>query len=114
MHSLKAISLMSWFSLIAFQFGLLWPGFDVDYYWVVLLTVPLLFPIKGLLNDQRYTYKWVGFMTLIYFCVGISELVSNPQIRIYGFGTTLCSTLLYLSSIYYARYLGLRERKQSH
>jgi len=112
MHPLKVISLMSWFGLIAFQIGLLWPGFNVDYYWVILLTVPLLFPIKGLLNDQRYTYKWIGFMTLIYFCIGISELVSNPQVRSYGFGTTICSTLLYLSSIYYVRYLGMQQKKR--
>jgi uncharacterized membrane protein len=45
-------------------------------------------------------------MTLIYFCVGISELVSNPLLRVYGFGTTVASVLLFLASIYYARYLG--------
>ena len=63
-----------------------------------------------MLSDQRYTYKWVGFLTLIYFCIGISELVSNADLRLYGFGTTIASTLLFLTSIYYARFLGLRQQ----
>jgi len=110
MHPLKAISLLSWLGLLASQLYLLWPANGVDYYWVILTSLPLLFPIKGLLLDQRYTYRWIGFMTLIYFCIGISELVSNPQLRVYGLGTTISSTLLYLSTIYYARYLGLRAQ----
>ena len=40
-----------------------------------------------------------------------SELVSNPQLRSYGFGTTIASTILFLASIYYARYLGCADRE---
>jgi uncharacterized membrane protein len=104
-HSLKALSLLSWSSLLICQLGLFWPGYQVDYYWVLLLVLPLLFPARGLLKNHRYTYRWIGFMTMVYFCVGISELVSNPQLRLYGLGTTISSTLLFLASIYYARYL---------
>lgn len=106
MHPLKVISILSWFSLFAFQCGLIWPGLEVDYYWVLLLSLPLLFPLKGLLNNRLYTYRWIGYLTLVYFCVGISELISNPLLRVYGFGTTISSTLLFLASIYYARFLG--------
>jgi uncharacterized membrane protein len=104
-HSLKALSLLSWFSLLICQLGLFWPDYQIDIYWVLLLVLPLLFPAPGLLKNRRYTYRWIGFMTMVYFCVGISELVSNPQLRLYGFGTTISSALLFLSSIYYARYL---------
>ncbi len=78
-------------------------------YWMILLALPLLLPFKGLIGDRRYTYKWIGFLTMAYFCIGISELVSNPELRIYGFATSVASILLFLASIYYARYLGLRE-----
>ncbi|MBT8433720.1 MAG: DUF2069 domain-containing protein [Gammaproteobacteria bacterium] len=111
MHPLKAISLLSWFSLMVSQLYLLWPGLGIDTYWVILLAVPLLFPLKGLLFDRRYTYQWVGFMTMVYFCIGISLLVSNPQLRFYGFGTTIFSTTLYLSAIYHARLLGLKAKR---
>ncbi len=111
MPSLRAISLVSWLALLGFQLALLWPGNGIDYYWIILLCAPLLFPVRGLLRDQVYTYRWIGFMTMIYFCIGISELVTNPQLRLYGFGTTISSAILFLASIYYARFLGLQTPK---
>ena len=111
MHPLKILSMLSWCSLFAFQCGLIWPALEVDYYWVLLLSLPLLFPLKGLVSNRLYTYRWVGYMTLVYFCVGISELVSNPLLRVYGFGTTISSILLFLASIYFARYLGQQTRQ---
>ena len=107
MHKLKFVCLLSWLVLTAFQLALPW---QMQNAWLVLLALPLLVPLRGLLAERRYTYKWVGFMTLLYFCIGISELFSNPDLRLYGFATTIASTLLFLASIYYARYLGLRDR----
>ena len=109
MHTLKVICLLCWLALIAFQAALPWLADGVPL-WLCLLALPLLFPLPGLLRDRRYTYKWIGFLTLLYFCIGISELFSNPELRVYGLVTTIASTLLFLSSIYYARYLGLRGK----
>lgn len=108
MYALKIICLLSWLVLIAFQATLPWLAGDPPVLWLALLSLPLLVPLRGLLRDQRYTYKWVGFLALLYFCIGISELFSNPELRLYGFVTTVASTLLFLASIYYARYLALR------
>ena len=110
MHPLKVISLLSWLALFGFQLGLFWSGYEFSLYLALALSLPLLIPLRGLLRAQRYTYKWIGFMMLVYFCIGISELVSNPQLRVYGFGTSISSMLLFLASIYYARWLGLRAR----
>ncbi len=110
MKPLKVAVLLSWTVLFLSQPGLLWYRSAIDIYWVALLTLPLLLPLKGLIYDRRYTYKWVGFMALVYFCVGISELVANPELRIYGFTTTISSILLFLTSIYYARYLAIRAQ----
>jgi len=107
MHGLKITCLLSWLILLGLQLSL--PLFT-DNYWLLLLALPLLIPLRGLLGDRRYTYKWIGFLTLLYFCIGISELFSNPQLRLYGSATTIASTLLFLASIYYARYLGLRRK----
>jgi uncharacterized membrane protein len=110
MHSLKLISLLSWAILITLQMALPWMMQPEGSLWLLLLVLPLLIPLKGLLSNQRYTYKWIGFLTLLYFCIGISELFSNPQLRSYGVGTSVASMLLFLASIYYARYLGLQRR----
>ncbi|MGD2170801.1 MAG: DUF2069 domain-containing protein [Gammaproteobacteria bacterium] len=108
MHPLKTICLASWLGLLGFQFSLLLPGLQVSYYWSLPLIAVLLMPARGLLTDRLYTYRWIGFLTLLYFCIGISELVANPELRVYGFGTTIASILLFLSAIYYARLLGSR------
>jgi len=79
-------------------------------YWGLLLVLPLLTPVRGMLKDRRYTYKWLGFLTLPYFCIGVSELVSNPQLWIYGFITTVASMFLFLGSIYYVRLLASQRR----
>ena len=105
MYPLKAASLLAWAGLFLSQLGLLWYGNGIEIYWVFLLALPLLLPLKGLIRDQRYTYKWVGFVALVYFCVGISELVANPELKTYGFATTVSSILFFLTSIYYVRYL---------
>jgi hypothetical protein len=78
MHPLKITCILSWIGLLAFQLSLLLPAAAVSYYWAGILVLALLLPARGLFSTQRYTYKWIGFMTLFYFCVGVSELVSNP------------------------------------
>ena len=110
MHALKIIALLAWLLLLALQAALPWLMPAPANYWSLLLALPLLLPLRGLVADRRYTYKWIGFLTLLYFCVGVSELLSNPQLRVYALGTIIASNLLFLSSIYYARYLRLQGR----
>ncbi|MDJ0776483.1 MAG: DUF2069 domain-containing protein [Gammaproteobacteria bacterium] len=105
MHPLKIVSLASWLLLFGCQLGLLWPTLEIDLYWVALACLPLLVPLPGLLRGRRYTYKWVGFLTLIYFCVGVSETMANPALLVYGLGTTFGSVTLFLAAIYYTRFL---------
>ena len=103
MHPLKIIVLLSWITLLLAQLSLF---VLVDHpAWSIIATVPLLIPIVGLFKDKLYTYKWFGFLTLLYFCVGISELVANPDLRIYAMVTLVCSVSLLFGSIYYVRYL---------
>ncbi len=109
MHPLKLLSLLSWILLLLFQISLLWPDYGFRFYWAALLILPLLVPGTGLWQGRRYTYKWVGFLTLLYFCIGISELVSNPELEIYALGTTISSTVLFLASVYYAKFLGIQQ-----
>lgn len=111
MQPLKSTCLLAWLALLGFQVSLLLPAMQVSYYWSLPLIAALLIPVRGLLTGKLYTYRWIGFMTLVYFCIGVSELVANPALRVYGFGTTISSMLLFLSAIYYARQLASRARR---
>ena len=111
MQGLRPLCLLTWLVLTVLQFALPWLASDPPNLWLLLLAAPLLVPLHGMLVNKRYTYKWLGFLTLLYFCVGISELVSNPALRLYGFGTTFASTLLFFASIYQARFLAHAERQ---
>lgn len=111
MRRLKAVSLASWGGLFLTQLYLFRPGLEIELYWGLLASAPLLLPLPGLLRDRLYTYRWTGFPMLIYFCVGISEWVANPALRLYGLATALFSISLFLASIYHARYLGINPRR---
>lgn len=105
-HPLKLISLISLLSLIGCQLGLIfWLDNDYRFVFSALLTIPLLIPLKGFLLNRRYTFKWTGFLTMLYFSIGVSESFANPDLKIYSGLNILLSGVLYLSSIYYSRYL---------
>jgi uncharacterized membrane protein len=107
-HPLKLICFASLVGLLVCQLSLFLTQHDsFGFYWALILSLPLLLPMKGLFTDRLYTYKWVGFLALFYFCVGISELVTNPDLMAYAYSTTLLSMLLFIASIYYTRYLRL-------
>lgn len=111
MHPLKTIVLLSWVALLASQLALLL--LLESPIWSAIATFPLLVPIVGLVRDRLYTYKWFGFVTLIYFCVGVSELFANPALRVYALVTLVGSVALLFSSIYYVRYLARRQPQTS-
>jgi len=107
-HPLKLTCFVSLIGLLLCQLSLfLTQTGSLSFYWALILSLALLLPIKGLIIDRLYTYKWVGFLALFYFCVGISELVTNPDLMVYAYATTLLSMLLFVASIYYTRFLRL-------
>lgn len=109
-HPLKIVCLCSLVALLFTQLSLLLKAeYLNNWYWIVLLSLPLLLPLKGFITNKLYTYKWAGFLTLFYFCIGISELFSNPEIRVYAYLTTGLSTILFISVIYYTRWLRLQQ-----
>jgi uncharacterized membrane protein len=109
-HPLKLISLISILSLIICQASLaFWLSNDFRLYIAAVLTLPLFLPLRGIIRDQRYTYKWVGFLTFLYFSVGVSEAFANTELRVYSSLTIVFSCLLFVSSIYYSRYLKQQE-----
>lgn len=104
---LKNIALFSFFGLMATLL-----------YWIVLAphnegfptaamliigVVPLLFPLRGILNNRPYTYAWNSFLMLFYFSHSIGELYSADTILIYPLLELIFSASCFTSSILFIK-----------
>lgn len=81
----------------------------------VLFVLPLLFPLKGLIKGNPYTYAWSNFIVLIYFLHSLTALWVLPEERLWAFLELVFATLMFIGCSYYAKYrgqeLGLSIRK---
>lgn len=72
---------------------------------ILLLVGPLLFPLRGVLNNRRYTHQWVGFLAMLYFAGGIDAWMNpRPGDAWLGAAMTLLATSLFVGSVMVARY----------
>ena len=72
---------------------------------IVLLVVPLLFPLRGMLHARRYTHQWVSFLSMFYFMVGVDASFNYAEGQAWlGYLTVVFSLMLFVGSIFYARY----------
>ncbi len=79
-----------------------------------VLVVPLLFPLRGLLQGRPYTYAWSSFLALFYFIHAVLELYSTPQDRYLALLELVLSLAFYLGAVSYAKLGGkeLKKRKE--
>lgn len=47
--------------------------------WLVLKVVPLLFPLRGVLKGNNYTFQWSSMLILLYFMEGVTRAWSDPN-----------------------------------
>ncbi|MFQ3176281.1 MAG: putative membrane protein [Psychromonas sp.] len=78
--------------------------------------IPLLFPLKGILQSNPYTYAWSSFLTLFYLMHSIVILMSEPDELILASIELLLASCFLMGDIYFAKYrgreLGLSIRKK--
>jgi uncharacterized membrane protein len=79
---------------------------------ILFLAGPLLFPLRGLLHGRPYTFAWASYLALIYLTFGLVSVVSNPGERGLASVQVVCSLIMYVGAVLYARFRGreLRER----
>ncbi len=70
---------------------------------MIVIVSPLLLPMRGLLNDNLYTYQWAHFLTLAYFAHGISEFSAYPEAWYAGLFEAIASVMMYLGCVMYAQ-----------
>jgi uncharacterized membrane protein len=77
---------------------------------LAVMLIPLLLPIRGLLQGRVYTYSWTLFISLAYFTHGVVEWAGHPGERLYGALETLFSLSLFIGALLFVR---LSKRAQS-
>lgn len=71
---------------------------------LLVLVVPLLFPLRGLLHGRISTHIWAGLLALLYFVHGVGEAVSNPKAWGLGVLEITFSVILFAGALLYARF----------
>jgi len=119
-QSLKKIALAGYFSLLIYMpLWLLYlsPSTGLSPTLTLLMFVlPLLFPAKGLLKGNPYTYAWANFVLMIYFLHSLTTLWVSPEDRLWASLELFFATVMFVAGSYYAKYkgqeLGLSIRKK--
>ena len=119
-QNLKKIALTGYFSLLIFMpvwLLILSPSNSLNTATtLVMFTLPLLFPLKGLLAGNPFTYAWSNFIVLIYFLHSLTTLWVIPEDIVWASLELIFATTMFLGATYYAKYrgqeLGLSIRKK--
>jgi len=121
-NNLKKMALFGYFSLLFFMplwLLVLSPSEGLSTSTTLLLfTLPLLFPLKGLLQGNPFTYAWANFIVLIYFLHSLTTLWVLPSDRVWAILELIFAITMFLGCSYYAKYRGqelglsIRKKKQ--
>jgi len=119
-NNLKKIALTGYFSLLFFMplwLIVLSPSESLSTGTSLLMfTLPLLFPLKGLLQGNPFTYAWSNFIVLIYFLHSLTTLWVLPEDRVWALLELIFASTMFYGATYYAKYrgqeLGLSIRKK--
>ncbi|MBR7798712.1 DUF2069 domain-containing protein [Undibacterium fentianense] len=71
----------------------------------VLKVLPLLLPIRGILQKNIYTMQWSSMLIMFYFMEGVVRAMSDTDLisRYLAGAEITLSILFFISSIYYVR-----------
>ncbi|WP_198419068.1 DUF2069 domain-containing protein [Motilimonas pumila] len=92
------------------------PSLGLDPWFVLSIwLIPLIFPLRGLLKGNPYTYAWTCFISLWYFLHSLTIMVSDPAERWLAVGEFFLAVCFFCGCAYYAKHrgreLGLSIRK---
>ena len=83
---------------------------------LIMFTLPLLFPLKGLIQGNPYTYAWSNFVVMIYFLHSLTTLWVSEDDTVWAMLELIFTTMMFISGSYFAKYrgqeLGLSIRKK--
>ncbi|GAC18328.1 DUF2069 domain-containing protein [Paraglaciecola arctica] len=83
-------------------------------FWIM----PILLPIKGLIEGKPYTYAWTNFIVMYYLLHGLTAVYAVEGERLYALVEIILCCALFTGCSYYARIrgrelgLGIRKLKE--
>ena len=80
--------------------------------WIALKALPLLLPLRGLLNRRMYTYRWTSLFVWLYFTEGVVRATSDrgPSVPL-AVLEVLLTVILFAACVLHVR---LRLRNAKH
>ncbi|AGH80741.1 hypothetical protein PCNPT3_03995 [Psychromonas sp. CNPT3] len=123
-HFYQIIAQIGYFSLLLlvplWHLYLSPPGFNINPWLITSIwLIPLLFPLRGILRKDPYTFAWCGFIALIYIMHSTIILYSEPSEVLLASIELFFSSLFLWGCIYFAKYRGIelglsiRKKKKS-
>ncbi|KZN64745.1 membrane protein [Pseudoalteromonas luteoviolacea CPMOR-1] len=92
-------------------------GHSIGFMFAVYI-LPLLLPLKGIIQDKPYTFAWANFIVLIYFIHGFTLLWIATDELLWVSLELIFATSMFIGCTYYAKHrgqeLGLKIRKLKH
>ncbi|MDP5029152.1 MAG: DUF2069 domain-containing protein [Paraglaciecola sp.] len=85
---------------------------------VILWIVPILLPIKGLVQGKPYTHAWTNFIVMYYLLHGLTAVYAVEGERLYALVEIVLCSALFTGCSFYARLrgrelgLGIRKLKE--
>lgn len=73
---------------------------------LVMFTLPLIFPLKGLVQGNPYTFAWSNFVVMIYFLHSITTLWVSPEDRLWAALELFFASVMFIAGSYYSKYRG--------
>ena len=104
LHALTLCGYFGTMALLIAWYGWLAPSthFPTALVLMVML-VPLLFPLRGLLHGRKYTFAWSCFLALLYFTHGVMEAYSSEVTRHLGLFEVVFTSLWFVAAMVYIR-----------
>lgn len=98
------ISLLAWMAVWYFAFN---TSSEYSFAFVFLLYIlPLLFPLKGVIQAKPYTHAWACFIVLWYFLHAITVMYAEPEYIWFATLELILASTMFIGCSVFARLRG--------
>ncbi|WJG11142.1 DUF2069 domain-containing protein [Aliiglaciecola sp. LCG003] len=92
-----------WHLLLALPVG---RTFQFEILLALVWTIPLLFPLRGMIAGKPYTHAWANFVVMFYLIHALTSIYAVENERIYAAIELLLSSGMFIGCSVYARMRG--------